>query len=46
MLTIQNSSRILWIVFTTILIDMLGVGILIPIFLLLITPLQGEDIRR
>jgi DHA1 family tetracycline resistance protein-like MFS transporter len=38
MKTTTSSQRILWIIFTTILIDMLGVGILIPIFPLLIIP--------
>ncbi|RTL02589.1 MAG: MFS transporter [Proteobacteria bacterium] len=37
-MTQQNSKPILWTIFLTIFIDMLGIGILIPVFPLLIVP--------
>jgi DHA1 family tetracycline resistance protein-like MFS transporter len=38
MSTNHSSQKILWVIFLTILIDMLGVGILIPVFPLLVVP--------
>lgn len=38
MSTNNNSNKILWTIFLTILIDMLGVGILIPVFPMLVVP--------
>lgn len=34
----QSTNRILWIIFLTVFIDMLGIGILIPVFPLLVIP--------
>lgn len=39
--TQKNSSKLLWIIFLTIFIDMLGVGVLIPVFPLLI--IKGSE---
>lgn len=39
----NKSNKILWIIFLTIFIDMLGIGILIPVFPLLIT--HGSEFR-
>lgn len=39
--TQKNSSKLLWIIFLTIFIDMLGVGVLIPVFPLLV--IKGSE---